>query len=100
MLAWLGPAQDTAQSRAECYVEKGMLYQKQRDYRRACKELKEAVKLDPRNHQAWNVLGLCQVSQVRGRHAKGLTQPSCCSIFRWQHQFTGVMQHILPTEHG
>ena len=28
-----------------------MIYQKQRDYRRACKELKEAVKLDPNNVQ-------------------------------------------------
>ncbi len=40
------------QSRAECYVEKGMIYQKMRDYRRACRELQQAVKLDGSNAQA------------------------------------------------
>lgn len=32
-------------------------------HRRACKEVKEAVKLDTQNPQAWNLLGLCSVSQ-------------------------------------
>ncbi|KXZ44388.1 hypothetical protein GPECTOR_68g359 [Gonium pectorale] len=54
---------DSAASRAECYVEKGMIYQKLRDYRRACRELTQAVRLDPGNAQAWNVLGLCSTSQ-------------------------------------
>ena len=40
-----------------------MIYQKQRDYRRACLDMQQAVKLDPTNHQAWNVLGLCSTSQ-------------------------------------
>jgi hypothetical protein len=113
------PLQDSSQSIAECYVERGMIYQKQRDYRRVdtwdlwrvgyscimlnqvqgsgdttpqlcisnlftqgcmlyghttephmppmppllrrgCKELREAARLDPHNHQAWNLLGLCR----------------------------------------
>ncbi len=39
-------------------MEKGLIHQKARDYRRATQELKEAVKLDPANPQAWNLLGL------------------------------------------
>ncbi|KAG2452817.1 hypothetical protein HYH02_002163 [Chlamydomonas schloesseri] len=62
-LAPLFGGPDSAQSRAECYVEKGMIYQKMRDYRRACRELQQAVKLDGSNAQAWNVLGLCSTSQ-------------------------------------
>ncbi|KAG2444526.1 hypothetical protein HXX76_001272 [Chlamydomonas incerta] len=62
-LAPLFGGPDSAQSRAECYVEKGMIYQKMRDYRRACRELQQAVKLDGSNPQAWNVLGLCSTSQ-------------------------------------
>lgn len=55
--------QETSASRAECALERGMIYQKQRDYRRGCKELREAVKLDASNAQAWNLLGLCSTSQ-------------------------------------
>ncbi|GLC64956.1 hypothetical protein PLESTF_000225900 [Pleodorina starrii] len=62
-LAPLFGGADSASSRAECWVEKGMIYQKMRDYRRACRELQQAVKLDPTNSQAWNVLGLCSTSQ-------------------------------------
>lgn len=50
-------------SRAECWVEKAMIYQKLRDYRRACRELQQAVRLDSGNAQAWNILGLCSTSQ-------------------------------------
>ncbi|MEW5314536.1 MAG: hypothetical protein WDW38_006026 [Sanguina aurantia] len=62
MPLWGGGA-DTSTSRAECLVEKGMIHHKARDFRRACSELAQAVKLDPLNTQAWNVLGLCSVSQ-------------------------------------
>ncbi|KAG2493602.1 hypothetical protein HYH03_008119 [Edaphochlamys debaryana] len=62
-LAPLFGGADTGASRAECYVEKGMIHQKLRDYRRACREMQQAVKLDPTNYQAWNVLGLCSTSQ-------------------------------------
>jgi tetratricopeptide (TPR) repeat protein len=56
-------AGDSAISRAECLLERAMVYQRRRDYRRAVTQLKEAVKLDPENHQMWNVLGLCATSQ-------------------------------------
>jgi hypothetical protein len=32
-------------------LERAMIFQRQRDYRRACKELHEAVKYDTTNHQ-------------------------------------------------
>ena len=34
-------------AKADCLLERGMIYQRQKDYRRACVEVKEAVKLDP-----------------------------------------------------
>ncbi len=43
--------QDMSTSRAECMLERAMIYQKRRDYRRACRELREAVKLEANNHQ-------------------------------------------------
>jgi tetratricopeptide (TPR) repeat protein len=50
-------------AKADCLLERGMIYQRQKDYRRACVEVKEAVKLDPTSFMAWNVLGLCIMSQ-------------------------------------
>ncbi len=44
-------AQEHDASRAECRTEKGIIYQKLRDYRRACSEGREAVKLNPKSHQ-------------------------------------------------
>eukprot|EP00983_Pelagomonas_calceolata_P126705 1161332-Pelagomonas_calceolata.AAC.10 len=41
-------------------MEKSLVHQKRRDYRSACKELQVAVKLDPHNQLAWNMLGLCR----------------------------------------
>ncbi|KAF8058901.1 SRFR1 [Scenedesmus sp. PABB004] len=46
----------------DCHAERGMLYQKLRDYRRAARALAKATELDPSNAQAWNYLGLCRVS--------------------------------------
>lgn len=43
--------QSAPQSQADCLCERGMIYQKQRNYRKACKELKRAVELDPNNVQ-------------------------------------------------
>lgn len=63
LMPLMGGPESSASSRAEVFLERGMIYQKRRDYRRACKEAKEAVKLDPQSHQAWNVLGLCSTSQ-------------------------------------
>ncbi|KAG1678967.1 hypothetical protein FOA52_013030 [Chlamydomonas sp. UWO 241] len=54
---------DSVISRAECLLERAMVYQRRRDYRRAVIQLKDAVKLDPENHQMWNVMGLCATSQ-------------------------------------
>ena len=36
---------------ADCLFERGTIYQQARDYRSACAELKQAVKLNPKNHQ-------------------------------------------------
>eukprot|EP00878_Enallax_costatus_P029471 GHUV01031958.1.p1 GENE.GHUV01031958.1~~GHUV01031958.1.p1 ORF type:complete len:414 (+),score=144.70 GHUV01031958.1:3-1244(+) len=47
---------------ADCLAERGMLYQKLRDYRRAVRELSKATALEANNPQAWNYLGLCKVS--------------------------------------
>ena len=52
--------QELVLSQAECCLEKSLVHQKRRDYRSACKELQAAVKLDPSNQQAWNMLGLCR----------------------------------------
>jgi cytochrome c-type biogenesis protein CcmH/NrfG len=40
-----------------------MIYQKQRDYRRASLEFEIATRLVPSMSQAWNLLGLCRTSQ-------------------------------------
>ena len=37
-----------------------MIYQKDRDLKRAVKELETSVKLDAKNASAWNQLGLCR----------------------------------------
>lgn len=55
--------QGDASAKADCLLERGMIYQRQKDYRRACEEVKEAVKLDSNNFMAWNVFGLCSTSQ-------------------------------------
>ncbi|WIA39655.1 hypothetical protein OEZ86_005727 [Tetradesmus obliquus] len=57
-----GGAADAAGGPADCHAERGMLFHKQRDYRRAVKELAKATELDPSNAQAWNYLGLGRVS--------------------------------------
>eukprot|EP00775_Hariotina_reticulata_P011921 gene11921-12065_t len=57
-----GAEQMAAGGPADCYSERGMLYQKLRDYRRAVKELVKATDLDSSNAQAFNYLGLCRVS--------------------------------------
>ncbi|KAL3145349.1 hypothetical protein ABBQ38_001606 [Trebouxia sp. C0009 RCD-2024] len=49
-------------AKAECHTERGMVYQKLHDFARAVKDLKQAVKYQPKNLQAWNLLGLCQTS--------------------------------------
>ncbi|DBA80252.1 hypothetical protein WJX79_002480 [Trebouxia sp. C0005] len=49
-------------AKAECHTERGMTYQKMHDFARAVKDLKQAVKFQPKNLQAWNLLGLCQTS--------------------------------------
>jgi len=59
---WLR-GKDLELARAECCMEKSLVHQKRRDYRSACKELQVAVKLDPHNQLAWNMLGLCSTSQ-------------------------------------
>lgn len=57
--------QDTSTSRAECLVEKGMIHHKARDFRRACTELAQAVKLDPLNSQVRSSHCIsCGVSKV------------------------------------
>lgn len=50
-------------SQAEVCVERGMIYQKQRDYRRASIEFEMATRLVANMSQAWNMLGLCLTSQ-------------------------------------
>ncbi|GAX83792.1 hypothetical protein CEUSTIGMA_g11217.t1 [Chlamydomonas eustigma] len=55
--------QESNTSRADVLLERAMIFQRQRDYRRACKELHEAVKYDTNNHQIYNVLGLCSTCQ-------------------------------------
>lgn len=45
------PPQESGSSRAECLLERAMIYQRRRDFRRACADLTEGVKLDPKNHQ-------------------------------------------------
>jgi hypothetical protein len=35
----------------ECYMERGVIYQKMRDYRRACVELAQAVRIEKKNFQ-------------------------------------------------
>ena len=36
-------------ARAECHLERGIIYQKQRDYKRSADELLKATELDPTN---------------------------------------------------
>ncbi|BDA45969.1 probable UDP-N-acetylglucosamine-peptide N-acetylglucosam at N-terminal half [Coccomyxa sp. Obi] len=47
---------------AEARLERGKILHKQRNYRAAVAELQRAVDLNPHSKQAWNFLGLCQVS--------------------------------------
>ena len=51
-------SQDSHTSRAECLLEKAMIHQKRRDYRRACRELHEAIKIEKNNAQVgWDGRG-------------------------------------------
>ncbi|KAK9817859.1 hypothetical protein WJX72_003273 [[Myrmecia] bisecta] len=53
----------THQQKAEGHQEIGMLFQRQRDFRKATAEFQKVVEMDPTNAAAWNLLGLCRTSQ-------------------------------------
>lgn len=67
------PSQSSAASQAECYLERGIIYQKRKDYRRACREMKQAIALETNSHQVWGgVGGVSRCGDVRSALIAGV----------------------------
>ena len=53
----------------ECFHQRGIVYHKMHDYRKALADFRKALDLEAKNHITWNFVGLCENSLGRTREA-------------------------------